>query len=90
MRPRAEALARRAGWMSTYERVHWFGASSPRQASKALGSRAAGLAADAGQWVLLVGEDGPLRRGLQRELSERGVAYRSVSRVEQLAAECAR
>jgi predicted O-methyltransferase YrrM len=82
--PRAEAIARRLGWMSVYERVHWFGARSPRQASKALGSRAAGLAGGAGQWVLLVGEDGPLLRGLQRELTQRGVAHRSVSRIKQL------
>ena len=84
VRPRAEIIARRLGWMSVYERVHWFGARSPRQASKALGSRAAGLGAGAGRWVLLVGEDGPLRLELERELTERGVVYRSVSKIEQL------
>jgi hypothetical protein len=84
VRPRAEAFARQLGWMSVYERVHWFGARSPRQASKALGSRAAGLAAGAGQWVLLVGDDGPLRQGLERELTDRGTAHRSVSTTEHL------
>lgn len=84
IRPRAHAVARRFGWMPRSERVRWFGARSPREASKALSARAAGLVAAPGQWVLIVGQEGPLRRGLERELSDRGIAHRSATTIGEL------
>lgn len=73
--PRAYAAARRRGWLPLSERVHWFGARSPREASKALSARAAGLVSSPNQWVLILGA-GPLRTGLERELTRRGIQNR--------------
>jgi macrocin-O-methyltransferase TylF-like protien len=84
LRPRIERVARRFGWMSVYERVHWLGARSPRQAAQALASRASGLVIGPGQWALIVGADGPLRLALERELQDRGVAHRTAERIDQI------
>lgn len=85
VRPRAHAIARRFGWLPVYERVHWLGARSPRQAAKALASRASGLAAGPGHWALVVGEDGPLRQRLEHELREREIAHRTLTEIDPLA-----
>lgn len=67
-----------------YERVHWFGARSSRQAARALSSRASGLVTKTGQWALVVGADGALRQRLEHELDERGIAHRTVAEIDRM------
>lgn len=61
--------------------MRWFGAQSVRDASRALAIRAASIVSLSGGWILLVGEDGPLRRGVAGEFERRGLCHRWVRTV---------
>lgn len=77
-------MARRFGWLTPEERVRWFGARTVGEASRALATEAGRLLGSAQDWALVVGEDGPLRRSLERQLQRRGHRYRSVRAPEEL------
>lgn len=68
---------RRAGRLPQAERAHWFGASSPRDASRALALRASGLVRDAQSWVLTIGDGGSLQQEVDKALAARGTTVRS-------------
>lgn len=68
---------RRAGRLPQPERAHWFGASSSRDASRALALRASGLVRDAQSWVLTIGDGGSLQQEVDEALTARGTTVRS-------------
>jgi predicted O-methyltransferase YrrM len=80
---RAYAFARRLGWLPPEERVRWFGARTAGEASRAITSRV-GRFLRPSEWVLVIGEDGPLWQSLMRQFQRLGWKYRRVQTPEEL------
>ncbi|MDP1807009.1 MAG: hypothetical protein Q8K72_17675, partial [Acidimicrobiales bacterium] len=79
-RREADRVRRRFGRPSPTERAHWHGTSSVGVAARTLATRAAELtAAQAGGWVLTVGDGGPLHARVDAELASLRTAARSSS-----------
>lgn len=71
--PRAIKLAQRAGWAPPEDRVRWHGARTVGEAARALAARAGDSFGTVGRsTILAVGENGPLRRALDRQFQKLG------------------
>lgn len=80
--PRAQRLAQRLGWQAPDERVHWFGARTVGEAARALTERV-GRFKQPSEWVLLIGQDGPLAHAVGRQFDRLSWEHRRVSTVQE-------